>query len=395
MKLVELTRQRKHAIDKADAIIAGAERGKRELTPSENLDIDTCLSAAKALEPQIKSLQDTNTLSRMMTGGRLLTSEGRGFQRSSSPAALPDTYASEFFDYLQSAGEKIGATLYEGSNPAGGYAVPTVVDDQVVPLAPQEMSVRRLSTVLATVSDIKFPVKTAFGSAALKAETASFGGTALTIGQFTLSAYMVGAQNDLSWELVQDVPSFQATTLQDMVLSQQMLEESYYIAGTGSGQPQGLIGNVGVGVTEEPDSSGNIVSISGILDLIGTLNAVYHPGASFLMSRSTSVGIRKAQVQANLFEPAFTRVGQQDFLFGYPVEYSTDMPAADRGNVPVLFGDFKRGYLIGDRGGSGINVKVLDQPKAAQGLITLLTYRRTDGRVRLAEAIQPYYIAAS
>ncbi len=51
--------------------------------------------------------------------------------------------------------------------------------------------------------------------------------------------------------------------------------------------------------------------------------------------------------------------------------------------------------MIGDRGGSGINVKVLDQPKAAQGVITLLTYRRTDGRVRVAEALQPYYIAAS
>ena len=38
----------------------------------------------------------------------------------------------------------------------------------------------------------------------------------------------------------------------------------------------------------------------------------------------------------------------------------------------MLFGDFKRGYVIGDRGGSGINVKVLDQPLATQGQIVLL-----------------------
>jgi HK97 family phage major capsid protein len=53
-----------------------------------------------------------------------------------------------------------------------------------------------------------------------------------------------------------------------------------------------------------------------------------------------------------------------------------------------LFGDFKQGYVIGDRGGSGINVKILDQPKATEGILQLLAYRRTDGRIRRAEAIQ-------
>lgn len=128
---------------------------------------------------------------------------------------------------------------------------------------------------------------------------------------------------------------------------------------------------------------------------MGKLNAVYHPNASWLMSRPTSIVIRKAQVETNLFNPIWTRVGTQDFLHGYPVYYSASMPAATRGNAPVLFGDFKRGYIIGDRGGSGINVKVLDQPLATQGIIVLLAYRRTDGRVRRSEAVQQYNIAAS
>jgi HK97 family phage major capsid protein len=113
------------------------------------------------------------------------------------------------------------------------------------------------------------------------------------------------------------------------------------------------------------------------------------------MARPTGVIIRKAQMQSNLFFPAFTSIGGQDYLFGYPVFYSAYMPAATRGNTPVLFGDFKRGYIIGDRGGSGINVKVLDQPLASQGLLQLLAYRRTDGRVRRSEAIQSYVISAS
>jgi HK97 family phage major capsid protein len=69
------------------------------------------------------------------------------------------------------------------------------------------------------------------------------------------------------------------------------------------------------------------------------------------------------------------------------------MPAIAAGNTPVLFGDFKTGYVIGDRGGSGVNVKILDQPKAIEGILQLLAYRRTDGRVRRCEAIQAITLA--
>ena len=206
---------------------------------------------------------------------------------------------------------------------------------------------------------------------------------------------MNGIQETISWELAQDVPAFQQFAVTDMLLACQMREESLYVSGSGTAQAQGLIGNVGPGVTEEPDANGNLVSINGTLDLLATLNAVYHPNASFLMTRATSIILRKAQPQANLFEPCWTRVGSQDYLHGYPVEYSAFVPAAARGACPVLFGDFKMGYIIGDRGGSGINVKVLDQPLATQGQIVLLAYRRTDGRVRRSEAIQSYNVAAS
>ena len=206
---------------------------------------------------------------------------------------------------------------------------------------------------------------------------------------------MAGIHETISWELAQDVPAFQAFCVSDMLLAQQMFEENWFINGTGSGQPQGLLGNVAGGVTEEPDANGNAVSIDGTLDLVGSLNAVYHPNASFLMSRATSIVIRKAQRQANLFEPVFTRSNGQDYLLNYPVQYSAYMPTAARSSTPVLFGDFKQGYVIGDRGGAGINVKVLDQPLAMQGQIILLAYRRTDGRVRRSEAIQSYNVAAS
>lgn len=398
MNLFELKSQRKHALDKADSILQAAESAKRELTDNENMELDNVRLAVNSLTPRIAELENKNSIRKMfnVSGGRsvLLIDGGRRFQQN-NPVTLSAEYPDAFYSYIQSGGKKMDAALYEGSESGGGYAVPIVVDDQIVPLAPQEMAVRRISLVFPTVSDIKVPIKAAFGQASAKAENSAFTEIDPTLGQFTLSAFMAGIQETISWELAQDVPAFQAFCVTDMILAQQMYEENLYVNGTGSGQAQGLIGNVGAGVTEEPDSNGNLVSVNGTLDLMAKLNAVYHPNATWLMSRPTSIILRKAQVESNLFNPVWTRVGKQDYLHGYPVEYSAYMPTAARGAAPVLFGDFKQGYLIGDRGGSGINVKVLDQPLATQGQLVLLAYRRTDGRVRRSEAIQSYNIAAS
>ena len=64
------------------------------------------------------------------------------------------------------------------------------------------------------------------------------------------------------------------------------------------------------------------------------------------------------------------------------------MPSIAAGNTPVLFGDFGSAYIIGDRGGSAVGMKVLDQTNFINGIMTLLLYRRTDGRVRCPEAVQ-------
>jgi HK97 family phage major capsid protein len=366
------------------------------------------------LQKQAAAIEANNSIRKMQTpDGLVLAGEG---SRPTGRRALTPAYAKALHHFIASRGQELMpelaegsdgfggfkidnrmfSALYEGAETAGGYAVPVVVDDQIVPLAAQEMSVRKVAMVIPTTMDIKVPTKTAFSTATAKAETTSFTESEPTISQFTLSAYMAGVLQEISWELAQDVPAFQAFAVDDMLLAQAMYEENLYVNGSGSGQAQGLVGNVGAGYgPQEADTNGNLVTIAGILNTIGTLNEYYHNGASFLMQRATSIVLRKAQMESNLFFPAFSRVGNQDYLFGYPVNYSAYMPSASRGNSPVIFGDFKRGYIIGDRGGSGINVKVLDQPLASQGLIQLLAYRRTDGRVRRSEALQTYTISSS
>lgn len=381
--LAQLKDQREAALAKADAILAAAENAKRSMTAAESTDVDACMAEVNAINPQIERIQALNTLRNQFPTGRVIVDpKVKSASKNFGKKVFSESYLEDFFSYVTD--RKISATLSEGTNTAGGFAVPSIVDGQIVPLAPAEMGIRTLADVIPTSMDIKFPRQTAHAAAAVKAEAAAFTESDPAIDQFTLSAFMVGVLFDISWELTQDVPAFLSFLNNDGILGLQEKEEALFATGTGTGQAQGLIGNTGAG------PAAAALSINGTLDVIGTLNAVYHANASWLMQRATSIAIRKLQVGANLFEPVFTRVGGQDYLHGYPVTYSQAMPTNATTNTPILFGDFKRAYIIGDRGGNGINVKFLDQTKAVNGLLEVLVYRRSDGRVRRSEAVQAY-----
>jgi HK97 family phage major capsid protein len=407
MNVQELQAQHDRAFSAAETIVLAAERQKRNLTHHEQRTLDAKLAEVTDLKPKIAAAKsaarrdpaefraELNKLPRHRFAPEAVT---LGEKYGKTPL-LSNKFSREYmeaFDAYRGGAGPITGSLQEGVTNSGGYAVPIIVDKAVVPLAPQDSAIRRLATVIPTESDIKVAAITARGTPALRTETSSFPVAQPTFGGFTLSAFGVGIQTPVSMELLQDVRWWGGIILPDAVSGFLEVEESYYVNGTGSGQAQGLIGNVGVGVTTEPDTNNNLVSVDAVWQLVASLKESYTAGASFLMSRATALGIRRAQV-GSVFEPIFHRRNGQDECAGFPVVYSSQMPAAARGATPVLFGNFEKGYLIGDRGGSALLLKKLDQTPlmVSNGEVLLLFYRRSDGRVRVAEAIQSLNIAAS
>jgi len=406
--LFQLKKDRAFAQKKAEGLVQAAETANRDLTDAENQEFSVAMAAVNDLGAKIAKIERQSTIRRHLVNGMLIPgTPGKnqnpatvGYARTpDAPVVLSEDYYNDFYAWLGSSGQQIGAAMYEGSNPAGGFLVPIVVEGVPVPLAPTEMGVRSIATVIPTASDIKIPTQSTFGTAAGKAESGAadnyFQESNPTLAQFTLSAFMAGISHTISWELAQDVPSFQQFAITDLTLALQMFEGNLFVNGTGTGQAQGLIGNTGTGVTGVAAGSDTYASelLNATFDVLGKLNAAYHPGAGWVMNRATGVVIRKAQMAANLFAPVWTRENGQDYLHGYPVTFDGNMPNVASTKTPVLFGNFKAGYVIGDRGGSGINVKILDQPKATEGQVILLAYRRTDGRVRRSEAIQAITLA--
>ena len=215
---------------------------------------------------------------------------------------------------------------------------------------------------------------------------------------------MAGALRWVSWELLNDVDVFQSFVVNDLLAGQRILEGSLLASGTGSGQPLGVFGNTGTGTGSAYELTGastdGALLLNSLFDVTSTLKSAYQPNASWIMSRATGLAIRRAQMQANLFAPVATvDADGTERILGRPVFYDQNAPslpaATSAGVLPILFGDFRQGFLIGTRGGGGISVKILDQPQAAQGQLGILAYRRLDARVRRSEAIQSVTVSHS
>jgi hypothetical protein len=62
MKLQELRKQHNFALDKADSILRTSQSAGVDLTANQSLEIDSAMTTVRALAPQIKALEDQNSI---------------------------------------------------------------------------------------------------------------------------------------------------------------------------------------------------------------------------------------------------------------------------------------------------------------------------------------------
>ena len=445
--IFEMKLERAASLDKAEGVLRLAEAANRTLTANEQGIYDAHMADVNKLNVRIEERGSRSSIHAvfgphgpLLTGGENGSNAGFAQPQASfirSAETRQPEYAAALHSFFKTGGKahaepltvgadgtggyyfpgsemytrqlapngSMSAAMYEGaqggSNGSGGYAISVPTDPRIIPLALPDLGIFNAATVIPTATDIKVPIQASFGTSVLKSEStgtiATFGGSDPALSQIALTSYMAGALRLVSWELLQDVDQFQQFIVDDLLKSQRILEGQLFAAGTGTGQPQGVFGNTGRGTGTNYSLTGAAsdatVLLNSLFDVTATLKGSYQANAVWVMSRATGLAIRRAQMQTNLFAPVSTvDADGTERILGRPVFYDVNAPglptSTTAGVAPILFGDFKAGYIIGVRGGAGINVKMLDQPWAASGLMGVMAYRRIDSRVRLTEAIQ-------
>jgi len=304
-----------------------------------------------------------------------------------APTGTPD-YRDAFWRGVK-AGDfsKEMRALSVGTDTAGGFTVPDEFLRQLVSIMTLDAVMRPISTIIQTSSGtLSIPVNSVHGVGYWKAEAAAYVDSDETFAEVTLTPYKATTLIKVSEELINDsafnLEQFLAREFGRRIAA---LEDTAFVAGTGSGQPTGVVGGSTLGVTA---AATNAITADELVDLQYALARQYRRNARFMMHDSTVKAVRKLVTGVSgdktyLWAPGLS-ASEPDRLLGYPIVVSNDMDEIATSKKVVLFGDFSY-YYIAER--QSISMQILRELYAGNGQLGFRLFRRVDGELTLATAV--------
>ena len=315
-----------------------------------------------------------------------------------------DEYKEAFAAYVKRGEEK---ALRIGSNPDGGYLVPSETDDEIGQLMAALSPIRSIATVRKiSTGTYKKPVTKTGAEAGWVAETGvrdetdtpvldalNFPAAELYAMPAATAAFLDDAAVDVGQWIAEEV---------NAAFAQQ--EGIAFVTGDGTNKPKGFLaettvaeaswtwGNLGYVATGAAGALPASDPSDVLIDLVYALKAGYRQNASWVMNRKTQGALRKLKDDAGnyLWQPAATAEGKAT-LMGFDLVEAEAMPDIAANSLSIAFGDFKRGYLVVDRQG----VNVLRDPYSAKPYVLFYTTKRVGGGVQNYDAIKLLKFAAS
>jgi HK97 family phage major capsid protein len=264
MNIKESNLRKKEILDAQEKMLKNAVENKSALSADEEIKftafnneldvINTNLVRVAAIEKGRSEVGEIRE-NPIVSNSTAKTFFAMGGYRNATPLAnVTPEYVKGFWQSLRSKGEHESflfqnASLGEaGSTAAGAALVPVETDPTIPALAVEETIARSLSRVITTQMNLNLPYQAGLTVSALKAEsnstgTNAFGTNAPTFATTLLSSYVVGDSVYASWELLEDAKAASDFITMDLQRSIRTKEENLFINGTGTGQPQGYLGN--------------------------------------------------------------------------------------------------------------------------------------------------------
>ena len=298
----------------------------------------------------------------------------------------------------------VSASLNKGVAEEGGYLAPTEWDRTITDKLVEISQMRQLAQV-QTVSKAGFSKLFNMGGTASgwvgetepRPNTATGTFKSLDFGSGEIYANPAATQQILDDAEI-DLEAWLANEVQTEFAEQEGLS---FINGDGVKKPFGILTYVTGGANAAKHPFGSIATVNSgaaaaitsdsIVDIVYDLPEPFTVNARFAMNQRTLGAARKLKDgQGNyLWQPSFV-AGQPSTLAGFPVTRLVGMPDIAANATPILFGDFRRTYLIVDR----IGVRVLRDPYTNKPYVCFYTTKRVGGGVQNPEPMRALKIAA-
>ena len=155
-------------------------------------------------------------------------------------------------------------------------------------------------------------------------------------------------------------------------------EDRGFITGTGDHTPTGILDPTG---GAETGVFADSITFDNVIRLYFALNDEYRKNAVWLINDETALTLRMLKDDAGNYLWNHTN----DTILGKPVVISYDMPSADAGETPIVFGDFSYYWII-DR--SPVHVQALKEKFVTLDQIGYLSTELLDGKLIRRDALQ-------
>jgi HK97 family phage major capsid protein len=315
-----------------------------------------------------------------------------------------DEYKEAFSAYVKRGEEK---ALSIGSNPDGGYLVPSETENEITKRLTAVSPIRAIASVRAVSSSTyKKPVSLTGPAAGWVAETGARTETSSpTIDALDFPTAELYAMPAATAAFLDDAAVDVGAWLADEVNAAFAEQETAaFVNGNGTNKPKGFLQETQVAEGSWAwDKLGYLATgVSGgwpaddpsdkLIDLVYTLKAGYRQNASWVMNRKTQGAVRKFKdADGNYLWQPGVAAGAKATLLGFELVEAEDVPDLGAAATPVAFGDFRRGYLVVDRMG----VNVLRDPYTAKPYVLFYTTKRVGGGVQDFDAIKLLKFSAS
>lgn len=275
----------------------------------------------------------------------------------------------------------------------GGYLLPNELDSEIIKKIIEISNIRAVARIRPMSSkSLGMPTRSTIVSAGMVGEGEQDTKSNSTYGLEKLYAKKAQVTVASTIEELEDT-SFNIATLimQDTGEEFAKLEGTQFTIGSGAGNNcEGFMTNANI--AEVNSGSAAALTFDSLITLTGELKTGYNP--IFGMNRKTLAIIRKLKDGNGqyLWTAGNLSAGVPNQILGHNYIEIPDMADVGAGLFPIIYGDFRRGYTIGDR--KGLTMVRDEVTQKREGKVEFTFYKRFAGMVTLPEAFVKLKIAA-
>lgn len=237
-----------------------------------------------------------------------------------------------------------------GSNPAGGYMVPFILDPSIVITGTGSINpMRKLATIKHVAAGNYHGVTAGQVSASWDTEASAVSDDTPTLAQPSIPSYLGRVFIPVSFEAYQDIADLAMQVQTLFADAKDNLEATAHFTSTGSGSPTGVVAAVGaVTASRVSPTTGGTVGIQDSFLVQNALPARHSYKASWASSLTIINKMRQGAMAQNSANSVWTDVGQGQppaFLGRAYNEASAMSATVTTGQDVLLYGNFEKYYI--------------------------------------------------